>query len=418
MQFNRRKDLYKTVLYEVNIRQYTNEGTFAAFEKHIPRLKQMGITTLWLMPITPISKKVMQGTLGSYYACSSYTSINPEYGTLADFKQLVTTVHQHGMNIIIDWVANHTGFDHHWTKEHKDFSILDEEGNFTERNGWHDVIDLNYNNSSMQQAMIEAMQYWIKTCDIDGFRCDMAHLVPLSFWQKARTICDATKPNMLWLAECDEANYHQVFDISYAWDWMHKTIALGNDVYATNSIYNILHNYKNYTQETTSKLFFTSNHDENSWNGTEYEKYGKNALPLAVFSFLWQGTTLVYSGQEVANNKRLQFFDKDYIEWNYGNSLVDFYTLMAQVKQSDAVSIGATFILPSSQPHCMAFTRSYAGKTTLVLFNFGNNYCSFAVNNEAIKGKFKNIFSSFTFDFSTSENFQLSPNSYLVYSSE
>ncbi|TXT33545.1 MAG: alpha amylase [Chitinophagaceae bacterium] len=165
-------------MYEVNIRQYTQEGTFKAFAKHLPRLKEMGVTLLWLMPITPISKKVRQGTLGSYYASSSYTSINPEFGTLDDFKQLVTEAHQLGFKIIIDWVANHTGWDHHWTIEHPDWMMKDEAGNFTEKNGWHDVIDLNFDVPQMRTALIDAMRFWVTECDIDGFRCDMAHLVP------------------------------------------------------------------------------------------------------------------------------------------------------------------------------------------------------------------------------------------------
>ncbi|MCW3086841.1 MAG: 1,4-alpha-glucan branching protein, partial [Sediminibacterium sp.] len=209
-------------IYEVNIRQYTEEGSFAAFGKHLPRLRAMGVEILWLMPVTPISEKIRQGTLGSYYACSSYTDTNPEFGTAADFKTLVQEAHALGFKLIIDWVANHTGWDHSWTVRHPEWYLHDAEGNFTDKHGWHDVIDLDFTNNDMRAAMTDAMQYWVREFDIDGFRCDMAHLVPLDFWKDARTKCDALKP-LFWLAECEVIAYHDVFDTSYAWWWMHVT---------------------------------------------------------------------------------------------------------------------------------------------------------------------------------------------------
>ena len=166
-------------IYEVNTRQYTPEGTFNAFAKHLPRLQDMGVEILWFMPVTPISLEGRQGSLGSYYAVADYTGINPEYGTLEDFVNLINDAHQRGMRVIIDWVANHTGLDNAWTKKYPDWYKRDAEGNFMEANGWVDVIDLNYENADMRKAMIAAMKYWISEADIDGFRCDMAHLVPL-----------------------------------------------------------------------------------------------------------------------------------------------------------------------------------------------------------------------------------------------
>jgi len=292
-------------IYEVNIRQYTKEGTFAAFAKHLPRLKEMGVEMIWLMPITPISQKVRQGKLGSYYACSSYTSINPEFGSLKDFKNLVNESHQLGFKIIIDWVANHTGWDHHWTFEHPDWYRKDAGGGFTEINGWHDVIDLDFSKEPMRIALTKAMKYWVKECNIDGFRCDMAHLVPLDFWINARKECDAIKP-LFWLAECDEPNYHAAFDSSYAWNWMHITEKIGKQEASLHDVRNCLHNYSQYPNQAI-KLFFTSNHDENSWNGTEIEKYGKFVKAWSVFTATWKGMPLIYSGQEIPNDRRLAF---------------------------------------------------------------------------------------------------------------
>ncbi len=241
-------------IYEVNIRQYTPEGSFAAFGKHLPRLSAMGVEIVWLMPVTPISVKERQGSLGSYYACSSYTTVNPEYGTLDDLKSLVTQVHQLGMKLIIDWVANHTGWDHHWTTEHPDWYVKDAEGSFTERNGWHDVIDLDYTSQTMRTAMIEAMRYWIQTCDIDGFRCDMAHLVPLDFWKEAKRQCEILK-QLYWLGECEVTAYHEVFNTSYAWSWMHASEKVRTDAAGLEAVRNVLHDYSQYPEGAT-KLFF------------------------------------------------------------------------------------------------------------------------------------------------------------------
>ncbi|TAE65597.1 MAG: 1,4-alpha-glucan branching protein, partial [Bacteroidetes bacterium] len=296
-------------IYEVNIRQYTKEGTFEAFAKHLPRLKAMGIDVLWFMPITPISKKIRQGTLGSYYACSSYTKINEEFGTLESFQQLVKQAHDVGLRVIIDWVANHTGWDHEWTVTNPEYYKRNAEGEFFDANGWHDVIDVDYDNPALQQAMVQAMQYWITQCDVDGFRCDMAHLVPLEFWKKARTALQATK-HCYWLAETDVHSYFDVFDTLYGWEWMHASEKIVKGEFSLQQYNSLLHYYR--TQGSKgAKLLFTTNHDENSWNGTEFEKYGTYAQAMAVFSVLFPGNALVYSGQEIPNKKRLAFFDKD-----------------------------------------------------------------------------------------------------------
>ncbi|MFY8128103.1 MAG: alpha-amylase family glycosyl hydrolase [Chitinophagaceae bacterium] len=403
------------VMYEANVRQYSKEGNFNTFQQHLPRLQQMGVSIIWLMPITPISYALRQGSLGSYYACSSYTKINPEFGTENDFKSLVNTAHQLGMKVIIDWVANHTGADHEWTINHKDFYILDEAGNFTERNGWHDVIDLNYNNAAMQDAMISAMQYWITNFDIDGFRCDMAHLVPLNFWQKARTACDVLKP-LYWLAECEETEYHQVFDTTYAWALMHGWDSYAKHQTNIHAIYNILHGYSQYPNGA-KKLLFTSNHDENSWNGTEYEKYGTKTKALAVFSFTWDGVPLIYSGQETANKKRLKFFDKDEIEWkNDDLPLEKFYTTLSHLHQSKAICLGETFNLPTPQDYVMAFLRKFEDEVVLVVLNLSNHdRVHLVVKHNWLHGTFTNIFSGLEFDFKGSETFELMANDYLVY---
>lgn len=401
-------------MYEVNIRQYTPEGTLAAFRKHLPRLRDMGIDILWFMPITPISKAVRQGTLGSYYACSSYTAINPEFGTLSDFKSVVEEAHQLGFKVIIDWVANHTGHDHHWTTEHPDWYMKDEAGNFTERNGWHDVIDLNFTNSNLRKAMITAMQYWVKECNIDGFRCDMAHLVPCDFWKEARTACDALKP-LFWLGECEVMQYHDTFDATYAWEWMHVTEKYFQGNASLNHVYDVLHKYSQYPTGA-KKLFFTSNHDENSWNGTEYEKYGQATKAMAIFTATWSSMPLVYSGQESPNKKRLQFFDKDLIEWNEPLQLHDFYKTILALHKTKAVAEGETFILPTGNTEVMAYMRRKDEETVLVILNLSaRNRLAFQVQHEWLVGKFENVFSNLSFAFKGNEQFELQAFEYLIY---
>jgi glycosidase len=261
------------------------------------------------MPITPISIDKRQGKWGSYYAASSYIEIDTAYGTVDDFVQLITVAHNLSMKVIIDWVANHTGYDHQWTTKYPEFYKKDEKGNFTNIHGWIDVIDLDYAIPEMRREMITSMKFWISEFDIDGLRCDMARTVPLDFWLEARAECDAIKP-LFWLAECEVFDYHEVFNVTYGW----KVMRAFDKYFSTAEISLpqikiMLAKYAGYPAGAR-KLLFTSNHDENSYYGTEYEKYGACAQALAVFTCTWPGIPLIYSGQEIPNKKRLAFFEK------------------------------------------------------------------------------------------------------------
>lgn len=407
-------------IYEVNVRQYTPEGTFGAFAKHLKRLRLMGIDILWFMPVTPISHEKRQGILGSYYACSSYVTINPEFGSLQDFKALINQAHKLGFKVIIDWVANHTGYDHEWTKEHPDWYHKDENGNFVEKHGWKDVIDLNYDSPKLREAMIKAMQYWIEECDIDGFRCDMAHLVPLDFWMTARKKCDAIKP-LFWLAECDEKNYHEVFDYSYSWKWMHITEDIANKKKDMGAFRNILASYQAYG-EGHNKLFFTSNHDENTWNGTEYEKYDGIAKALAVFTITYPGMPLIYSGQELPNLKRLRFFDKDTIEWKPEKTVEKFYQLLLHLRQTHtAFKWDAKLVMlpTNNDQQIFAFMKVYGDNKMLVLLNLSTEKkMRFSINHPQLKSNYNNLFSGLNYNFNSEENFELQAGEYAVYFTE
>jgi len=404
-------------IYEVNIRQYTAEGTFKAFEKHLPRIKEMGIDIIWLMPITPISQVNKKGSLGSYYACSSYTKISPEFGSETDFKDLVDAAHVLGMKVIIDWVANHTGCQHEWMQANPSWFTQDAAGNFTERNGWDDVVDLNFDNPLMRIALIDAMEFWVNQFNIDGFRCDMAHLVPLDFWIEARTNLEKIKM-LYWLAETEDIAYHQVFDTSYAWAWMHASKKVGKELDGLQEVYNVLHQYAQYPKGAY-KLFFTSNHDENSWNGTEYEKYGIAAKAWAVFTATWNGQPLIYSGQELPNTKRLAFFDKDQIEWTTElPRLHQFYkTLLTARKAFPVLQSSNVFNLPT-EGAVMAYLKQDQGQTALVVLNFSADRQHLHVAHEAFSGKFTNLFSGLSFEFNGGSHFELMPGEYIVYLKE
>jgi glycosidase len=404
-------------IYEVNVRQYTEEGTFNAFAKHLPRLKEMGVKILWLMPVTPISIEKRQGILGSYYACSDYISVNPEFGDLNDFKDMVVQAHEMEMKLIIDWVANHTGYDHHWTKEHPDWYEHDADGNFTERHGWIDVIDLNYSNKDMRGAMIADMQYWIKACDIDGFRCDMAHLVPLDFWVEAKQQCETLK-ELFWLAECEVPEYHKVFDVSYSWKWMHATENLIRGFAGLQEIKNVLKEYQEYPPNAL-KLFFTSNHDENSWNGSEYEKYGNAAKALSVFTFTWTGIPLIYSGQELPNLKRLKFFDKDEIEWgNKPLQMEFFYKKLLALKSNNSAlhQSGNINVLPTEfNDSIFAFLRNTDANKVLVILNLSNkDKLQFKIAHPLLEGNFTHLFSDITYQLGAVQSFELQEWEYIV----
>lgn len=402
-----------TNLYEVNLRQYTNEGTFQAFSNELPRLHDMGVEVLWFMPITPISKEKRLGTLGSYYACSSYTDTNTEFGTVNDFKQLVKRAHGLGLKVIIDWVANHTGWDHVWAKKHPGFYKRNASGDFYDSNGWEDVIDLNYYDHAMRREMIASMEFWVKECNIDGFRCDMAHLVPLDFWRDARAHLDKVKP-LFWLAETENHNYQHVFDCSYAWQWMHASESFAKKRIGIDELRNTLLDYQKKKLPQTTHLFFTSNHDENSWNGSEYEKYGNAALPFAVLINLWNGLSLTYSGQEIPNRKRLSFFDKDPIAWNFTNELHNFYKTLFNIRSSFGDEQTEILMLqPRADRHVLAFIRFSRLKQVVVLINLSDASHEVSVEESMVSGIYADAFTHKKYE-APSLNLMMEPWSFLV----
>jgi alpha-amylase len=416
---------HTTNIYEVNIRQYTQEGTFAAFASAMPRLKEMGIQTLWFMPITPIATKNRKGSLGSPYACSDYLTINPEFGTLDDFKALVNEAHSLGFKVIIDWVANHTGWDHVWTNSNPTYFKKDPvTGDFKTASGMDDIIELDYDNPALRRAMIDAMIYWVKECDIDGYRCDLASWVQVDFWIEARPIIDAVKP-LFWLGEFDELEspeWGRVFDASYSWKWMHKTQEFYQNHLPLVTLESLLAQYSG-IKGASMRAWFTTNHDENTWNGTEYEKYGNMAKALAVFSCTWDGVPLIYNGQEMPMlAKRLAFFEKDPIPWNGKYELHDFYkTLFNLHAQHPALrggdpTVHTLRIKSTDDAHVFIFLRRKGTREVLVVLNLGYTpKITIAITDEEVSGQFKNVFTGSTHDFSKQRSFEMNAWDYLLF---
>jgi alpha-amylase len=406
----------QTNVYEVNIRQYTPEGTIRAFRPHLPRLRAMGVDTLWFMPLTPIAALNRKGVLGSPYACSAYTGINPEFGTEADFKALVDEAHHLGFKIIIDWVANHTGWDHVWTMKHPEWYKKDTAGGFLRAAGMDDIIELDFTNASMRKALIAAMRFWVEAFEIDGFRCDLASWVPLAFWLEAKEALDRVKP-LFWLAEADaldHPDYMQVFDAAYSWTWMHQTESFYRDKAPFSRILPILHRYR---EAPGMPAWFTSNHDENTWNGTEYEKYGEAAPMLAVFSVLYPGLPLLYSGQEIPNNKRLAFFEKDELDWDAPLSLSDFYTRLLTLQRSHpALHFGAGHqrVYSSADEQVLCFLRSGGDKEVLTLLNFSAQTIWLDLYDRSASGRYTDLFTEEEVDLTKQRSFRLGPWGYRV----
>lgn len=415
-----------TNVYEVNLRQYTDEGTLEAFRYHLPRLADMGVGVLWFMPLTPISKKARKGSLGSYYACSSYRRFSEEFGTMDAFRALVEEAHGLGMKVIIDWVANHTGCDHEWTNNHPGYYKKNEQGDFFDANGWDDVIDLDYSNPDMRLAMIESMRYWMKAANIDGFRCDMAMLTPVDFWMQARLALE-TERKMFWLAELDpldNPDYMQVFDAAYTWRWMNAAKQFRDE--GSRQIHHlrfVLGQYADVLPHSACPAWFTSNHDENSWNGTEYEKYGEMAIPLAVFSSTYKGVALMYSGQEIPNHRRLKFFDRDPLDWTRAPALHGFYRSLYHLRAKSAAFTTVPGVQHCIQlrnsidHHVLVFKRQHDDATAIVLINFSSYPLhNIEVDTSGCSGLFVEHFTTVAQQFeSTSQYFHLQPWGYQIW---
>ncbi len=414
-------------IYEVNLRQYTEEATFKSFLPHIPRLKDMGIDILWFMPIYPISKEKRKGELGSYYAVQDYTAVNEEeHGSLADFKEMVREIHRADMKIILDFVPNHTGWDHAWITEHPEYYTRNDKGEIIDPIepatgkswGWTDVADLDYSNMDMRKAMIAEMKWWLTDCDIDGFRMDVAHGVPTDFWDVCVKELMQTK-KVFMLAESEVHHLRNVsgFAADYGWEFHHLMNAIAEGTKHASDIEPwFKENRKQYSKGY--HIHFTSNHDENSWNGTEFERMGEGHKAFAILSATLDGMPLVYSGQEEPIKKRLEFFKKDPIEFKNYN-YADFYRELLSLKKKNKAlrngkAGGEAVFLNTNNQDVVAYSREKDGDMIFTIINLSPRQQTIELSTTGLEGAFNNVFGSSTTSIDSNSKFDLKPWDYLV----
>jgi glycosidase len=364
-QAPKQQPLENSVVYEMNVRQYTPEGTFAAAQQELPRLKELGIDILWLMPIHPIGVKERKGTLGSYYAIADYKAINPEFGTMEDFENFLAEAHKLGFRVILDCVANHTSPDAKWINEcPADWYMRDENGNTVVNYDWYDIAELNYDKREVWDAMADQMRFWMEK-GVDGFRCDMACEIPLEFWQETISALRADYPGMYMLAEGEEPKLHSLsgFNSSYAWELHHMLNAIARGEKNIPELLEYIQKDAERHPADAFRLMFTSNHDENSWAGTEFERMGDAAKLMAVLTFtLPNGQPLIYTGQEIGWNKRFEFFQKDPVPAWEKNEYFDFYKGLIEIRHNNpalaAGDKGGKFDVVSADDSILVFTRT------------------------------------------------------------
>ena len=413
-------------IYELNIRQFTPEGTFSAIRPHLDRLADMGVKIIWLMPVHPISETNRKGTLGSYYGVSDYRTVNPEYGQLYDLEVLVNEIHNHDMRVLIDWVPHHTGWDHVWIKQHPEYYNTDESGKIRdpineetgEPWGWTDAAELNFNNPEMRKAIIGDMKYWIEEVGIDGFRVDHAHGLPDDYWDEVSDSLAGMNKPLFMLAEGEEPRLRnrQNFVMDYGWKFHHamNDVAQGKrNVNVFDSL--IMRNREIYTYGY--QMNFTSNHDENSWAGTEMERMGEGHQAFAVLTATMEGMPLVYNGQEEPMNKRLAFFEKDTIPFEH-YAYADFYkTLFSLKKRNIAIwngGYGAKMERINKHDHVYAFKRDRDNFRVVVILNLSPEEQTTTLTEAS--GMLRNIFDNTMVSIAAGETVTLKPWEYLVLS--
>lgn len=408
-------------IYEVNLRQYTASSSIKDFEKSLPRLKKMGVEILWFMPINPIGieeRKMTSSDLGSYYSVRDYKALNPEFGTIKDWKQMVTLAKDMGFKVIIDWVPNHTSPDNPWVKNHPAFYKRDSLGNTVYDNDYTDTRNLNYTNMELRDSMIDVMKWWIRETNIDGFRCDHVDPIPLDFWKACIDSLKKIK-HVFMLAESENPELHKVgFDETYGWNVMWATVDVAQGKKTLDYMDSIINHNISIFPENAYRLYFTTNHDENSWNGTEFEKYGDAYKTFAVFTqTMYQSVPLIYNGQESANHKRLKFFVKDSIEWDH-YKLAPFYsTLLHLRRKNPALAADASYkrLETGNDMAIFAFVREKAGHKIAVILNLSKEPEDFTITDHLIYGNPLNVFSGKKEPINSVHVFTMKPWDYLVY---
>lgn len=432
-------DIENGVIYEANIRQYSPEGTFNAFTKDIPVLKDLGVKVIWIMPINPISKVKRKATdgqftsdikdekerekyLGSYYSVSDYKAVNPEFGNLEDFKNLVDTAHENGIYVIVDWVPNHTGWDHPWITAHPDWYTQNEKGEIIdpinpdtgESWGWTDVADLNYDNMNMRKEMINDLKYWLTEANIDGYRMDVAHKVPQDFFEEVTKELKKIKP-VFMLAEAEQpALLEKAFDMQYAWEGHHLLNELAKGEKNANDFQAYIKKQDTVLQDDDINMNFVTNHDENSWAGTLKERMPDNKELFTALVYTMPGMPLIYSGQEYDLDHRLLFFEKDSIPKTKG----DYFTLLqrlGKLKNTNPALNGgkqaADYTAIDAGPNVIAFSRTKGDNQVVFIANISDESLKTTIPQQ---GNYLDYIANQTTELNGNA-IELAPNAYKIY---
>ncbi len=407
-------------IYEVNVRQYTPEGTFKAFENHLPRLKKMGVDIIWLMPIHPIGEKNRKGTLGSYYSVKDFYGINPEFGTMKDFQHLVDKIHSMGMYVIIDWVGNHSAWDNPLATQHPDWYTKTREGNFqpTPWYDWDDVIDFDYDNPDFRKYMTDALKYWVKETNIDGYRADVAGFIPTDFWENARQELDQIKPVFL-LAEWESRDlYKKSFDMTYSWTlWDQLRVAVNQQ--KLSGLVEYLSHDVNTVPHNAYRMTFTDNHDKNSWEGNPYLNFGPGLKTAIVMTGVVNGMMLCYSGQEAGLNRSLKFFEKDPISWKHDENEV-LFTKLFHLKHANQALWNGKYggemirVVNDQQDQVISFYREKNNDAVFPILNFSDKTVEVNLDTNYYKGTYQELFTGKNYKITEKTSLQLEPWSYLV----
>lgn len=421
---------YDAVIYELNVRQFSPEGTFAAVAAQLPRLKTLGIDIIWFMPVYPIGEERRKGSLGSYYSIRDYCAVNPEFGTFDEFRALVDEVHRLGMRAILDWVPNHTSRDAVWTSEHPEWYKRDPlTGEIATPYDWTDTAQLDYDNPQMRRGMTEAMLFWLRETAIDGFRVDMAMLEPLQFWNtcvpELEAFMDAGARDLFMLAEAEGPEFHTAaFDATYSWELHHLTvdIARGRVPAPAAALRDrLLQEGRAYPPDAL-RMRFTSNHDENSWSGSEFERYGAAVRQTAALTYLLPGMPLIYNGQEAASDKKLPFFEKDCVDWSgLGGEFEGLYRELNTLRHTHAalrggVRGGDLFAVDNSLPDkVFAVKRRAENGMVIGVFNLSGDHADLEFHDEDFNGEFRQVGSQESALLRSDAHFYLPPWGFFIY---
>lgn len=411
---------HNKVIYEVNLYHYSAQANINGLKNDLGRLKDLGVDIVWLMPVHPIGIENRSGTVGSPYSVRDYKEINPDYGTKDDFRSLVNAAHNMGMEIWMDWVANHTAWDNQWVANHLDYYDERDGVRPYSPNGWPDVVQLDYGNPSMRAAMIDALKYWVQEFDIDGYRCDAAALVPLSFWKEARQQVDVIK-KITWMAEADEPTYMEAFDYDYAWSFSNALNNFGKNNEVTGLVTACKELFNEEVYKNKGRMVFLTNHDMNAFEGTEFFRLGNNVLPLTALTFTIFDMPLIYNGQETGVDKVLNFSAEDLIPWEKTNKIyLNLFKKLTQLKRTQPAlesgpNRGALKIYNTNQPEVFCYSRKKGDNEVLVILNLGKLPVRLQFNGELPTGKFRDYLNNTYHEFSENDAIYMQKNGYAIY---